>query len=100
MKKTLLVSGLLAAMVFMGAQASNTIEMLGVTYQVDTLFHNQLGPGTTQTSLWIHNSSLNLRVFYATLDLNNPYLSLECLVAADRLRSANTIHHQWLMHQK
>ena len=87
-------------MVFMGAQASNTIEMLGVTYQVDTLFHNQLGPGTTQTSLWIHNSSLNLRVFYATLDLNNPYLSLECLVAADRLRSANTLDYMVQKHSR
>ena len=100
MKKITLATALLAAMAFTSAQASDTLEMLGVTYQVDTLFHNQIGPGTTQTSLWIHNSSTTFRFFYATLDLTNPYLNMECLVAADRLKSANTLEYMVSKHTK
>ncbi len=100
MKRIALIFALLAAMVHIPVQATDTLEILGKTYQVDTLFHNQMGPGTTQTSLWIHNSSVTLRAFFAVLDLNNPYLSLECLVAADRLKSANTLDYMIQKHTR
>ena len=67
------------------AGASNTWTLRGVEYQVDTLFHNQVGPGTTQTSLWFHNDSGKLRVFYCTIDMTNPWLSLAGVCATDKL---------------
>ena len=67
------------------AWASDTWSLRGVEYNVDTLFHNQVGPGTTQTSLWFHNETGKLRVFYCTLDMTNPWLSLAGVCATDNL---------------
>ena len=67
------------------AFASDTWTLRGVEYQVDTLFHNQVGPGTTQTSLWFHNETGKLRVFYCTIDMTNPWLSLAGVCATDHL---------------
>lgn len=67
------------------AWASDTWTLRGVEYQVDTLFHNQVGPGTTQTSLWFHNETGKLRVFYCTIDMTNPWLSLAGVCATDKL---------------
>jgi exopolysaccharide biosynthesis protein len=80
-------SGLLAlfTLVALCAGASDTWMLRGVEYQVDTLFHNQVGPGTTQTSLWFHNETGKLRVFYCTIDLTNPWLSLAGVCATDKL---------------
>ena len=83
---------LLATLWLGTAQAGDTLDILGNTFTVDTLFHNQIGPGVTQTSLSLRGN-VNLRAFYATLDLTNPYLSLECLVAANRLQSTNTLDY-------
>ena len=79
---------LLALFAFLAvcASASDTWTLRGVEYQVDTLFHNQVGPGTTQTSLWFHNESGGkLRVFYCTIDMTNPWLSLAGVCATDKL---------------
>ncbi len=66
--------------------ASATWNVIGTDYTVDTLFHNQVGPGTTQTSLKFTSAAGNqLRVFYATVDMTNPYLSLHGVCATDKL---------------
>ncbi len=83
MKKILTSLTLLLAAV--GAQASGSWNVLGVEYTVDTLFHNQVGPGTMQTSLWFHSATNNLRVFYTEMDMTNPYLSLRGVCATDKL---------------
>ena len=69
---------LLAAAASVSAMAADTWSLQGTTFTVDTLFHNQVGPGTTSTSLWFRNPANGdaLRVFYATMDLTNPYLKL------------------------
>ena len=67
------------------AWASGTINLMGTTYVVDTLFHNQVGPGTMQTSLWLHTGSQNLRVFYLTIDMTNPYVTLSGVCATDKV---------------
>lgn len=72
-------------LVTLAASASATWDVLGTSYTVDTLFHNQIGPGTTQTSLWFHAGTSNLRVFYTTMDMTNPYLSLRGVCAKDML---------------
>ena len=75
----------------LSAGASGSIVINGDNYVVDTLFHNVIGPGTTQTSLWIHNSSVNLRAFYSTVDLGNPYMSLECIIGRDHVPSCQNL---------
>lgn len=86
MRKTI-TSLLFAAAASMSAFAGNVCSLQGVEYTVDTLFHNQVGPGTTQTSLWLRNASTldALRVFYTTMDMTNPYLSLRGVCATDNL---------------
>ncbi len=92
MKKSLF-SLLIAALTSASAVASDTWSLQGTTFTVDTLFHNQVGPGTTSTSLWFRNPANGdaLRVFYATMDLTNPYLSLRGVCATDKLAGNETI---------
>ena len=84
MKKriTLLLTALVAAL---SAWASGSINLMGTVYVVDTLYHNQVGPGTMQTSLWLHTGSANLRVFYLTIDMTNPYVTLSGVCATDKV---------------
>ena len=89
MKKILTLAMLAAASV--GAGATTTHALRGVEFQVDTLFHNQIGPSTTQTSLWFHNDNTLLRVFYTTMDMTNPYLSLGGVCATDHVAGNETI---------
>ena len=80
-------SFLLSAVAAITAVAGNVWSIQGTEYTVDTLFHNQIGPGTTQTSLWFRNATTldALRVFYTTMDMTNPYLSLRGVCATDKL---------------
>lgn len=67
------------------AYGAGTISLRGTSYRVDTTFHNQVGPGVTQTSLWLQGPSSDLRVFYCTIDRTNPYVSLAAVSATDKL---------------
>jgi hypothetical protein len=83
--KKLFLSLLLTVFACIGANATITYNMEGTDYLVDTLFHAKAGPGSTQTSLWVRNNSTLLRVFYATIDLSNPYVSLGAVCATDKV---------------
>ena len=89
--KNFLLTLLLAGTTMGNAMASGNIVLNGETYTVDTLFHNQVGPGTMQTSLWLHNDLHHLRVFYSTMDMTNPYISLHGVSARDKLAGNETI---------
>ena len=86
MRKTI-TSLLFAAVACVSAFGADTWSLQGNVYTVDTLFHNQVGPGTTTTSLWFRNAATGdaLRVFYAIMDMTNPYLSLHGVCATDKL---------------
>ena len=86
MRRTI-ASFLLSAVAAFTGMAGNVWSIQGTEYTVDTLFHNQIGPGTTQTSLWFRNATTldALRVFYTTMDMTNPYLSLRGVCATDKL---------------
>ncbi|MDO4511351.1 MAG: phosphodiester glycosidase family protein [Bacteroidales bacterium] len=86
MRKTI-TSLVFSALAALTATAGNVVSLQGTEYTVDTLFHNQIGPGTTQTSLWLRNAATldALRVFYTTMDMTNPYLSLRGVCATDKL---------------
>jgi len=86
MKIKNLILTVLAVCAALASSASTTWNVIGTDYTVDTLFHNQVGPGTTTTSLWFHNDAKStLRVFYCTMDMTNPYLSLAGVCATDKL---------------
>ena len=93
MKRNTLLSTLMALMAAatLSASATTTWTLRGVEYQVDTLFHNQVGPGTTQTSLWFHNETGKLRVFYCTMDMTNPYLTLAGVCATDKVAGNESV---------
>lgn len=72
------------------ASASGTILIRDVTYEVDTLFHAQVGPGTTQTSLLLKGPTTNLRAFYLTIDIKNPLVSIKTVCATDKVAGNET----------
>lgn len=65
------------------------MQVLDKTYDVDTLFHAKVGPGTTQTSLVLSGPG-NLRVFYLTIDLNDPTVSIRTGCGQDKLAGGET----------
>jgi hypothetical protein len=71
--------------------ASTTYTLRGTTYQVDTLYHSMIGPGTSQTSLLIHNTNRTMRAFYSTIDLTNPYITLKTVMANDKIATTETV---------
>ena len=73
------------------AWGSNTWQLLGVEYSVDTLFHAMIGPGTSQTSLYFTNGSTEMRVFYTTIDMTNPYLTLRAVSGTDKTAGGETV---------
>lgn len=73
MKKSLLIS--LALMAPLASWASTQWTLQGNTYTVDTVYHAQVGPGTTQTTLRVVGA-YNLNVFYTTTDLSHPNVEM------------------------
>ncbi len=73
MKKTLLFS--LALLAPLASWAAKQWTLQGNTYNVDTLYHAPIGPGTTQTSLRVVGA-YNLNVFYTTTDLAHPNVEM------------------------
>ena len=73
MKKTLLIS--LALLAPFASWAAKQWTLQGNTYNVDTLYHAPIGPGTTQTSLRVVGA-YNLNVFYTTTDLTHPNVEM------------------------
>ena len=55
------------------------IDLRGVDYTVDTLFHAKVGPGTTQTQLRLEGPS-PLNVFYLTVDVSTPGVSIRTVI--------------------
>ncbi len=74
----------------LAAIASTTWTLQGTTYDVDTLYHATVGPGTTQTSLALSGGS-DLKVFYSTIDLTNPYIDVQTVHAGDKVVGTNTL---------
>ena len=66
------------------AFASGHWTLQSKDYMVDTVFHAKIGPGTTQTSLSLSGGS-NLKIFYVTIDLDNPYVDVRVAQAGSKL---------------
>ncbi len=82
--KQLLLSLLLIAGVISASGRGTTVTTGSGVYDVDTVFHAKVGPGTTQTSLRL-TGPYSLNVFYLTIDRTVPGVSLRCLSGGDKL---------------
>ena len=60
------------------------IDLRGVDYTVDTLFHAKIGPGTTQTQLRLEGPN-PLNVFYLTVDVSTPGVSIRTVSGTDKV---------------
>lgn len=78
--------------------AESSLDIKGVTYRVDTLYHAQVGPGTTQTSLLLTSSSSSLRAFYLTIDLNHPNVGMRAVCAGDMVAGVETTSNMAKIH--
>ena len=63
--KKIFLSCAMALAVLSANAVGKTWNLQGSTYDVDTLYHAVVGPGTTQTSLLV-KGDLDLRIFYTT----------------------------------
>ena len=59
-------------------------SLQGKDYNVDTLNHISVGPGTTLTSLRLTGAQ-NLNIFYTTTDLSNPIIDMRVLKAKNTI---------------
>ena len=84
MKKSIF-SLAVAAVAALTASASTTLDVRGTVYNVDTVFHAKVGPGTTQTSLQLRSTSNPLNVFYLTIDRTVPGVSIRSVCATDKV---------------
>lgn len=95
MKKLLIALLTMIAPSIISAQTQWTLQ--GSVYTVDTLFHAQIGPGTTQTSLKL-SGPVNQRVFYTVTDLTNPYVDMRAVMANDKIASVTTVSNMAKAH--
>lgn len=75
------------------ASAGTTWSLQGMPYDVDTLYHATIGPGTTQTSLSLGGTQ-NLKIFYLTVDLTHPYVDLRVTKAGGKPAACQTVTAQ------
>lgn len=88
MRKYLLYA--FAAMTPIMLSASTKWTLQGKDYQVDTLYHATVGPGTTHTSLKL-DGPYKLRVSYTTTDLTNPNIEMRTVQASTVLKGGSTL---------
>lgn len=95
MKKSLLLAISAASITLMPTIANagrytKTIDIRGVEYTLDTVFHAKVGPGTTQTQLQLNGPTSNLQVFYLTVDKTTPGVSMRAVCATDKVGGTAT----------
>ena len=76
--------GLIAIIFSTTAINADNWILQGNTYNVDTINHIKVGPGTTLTSLRLTGHQ-NLNIFYTTTDLSNPVIDMRVLKAKNTI---------------
>ncbi|MBR4722429.1 MAG: phosphodiester glycosidase family protein [Muribaculaceae bacterium] len=90
MRKCLLfIAAFFLAVVVANAKGT-TVQVLDVTYDVDTLYHAKVGPGTTQTHLELTSGTKILQVFYLTVDKRVSGIKFEAVCAKDKVAGTAT----------
>ena len=78
----------------MTTNAQNTIDIQGVVYNLDTITHVKVGPGTTHTHLELvkkDNATSKLQVHYLTIDQTTPRVSIRAVCATDKVAGSETV---------
>lgn len=93
MRKFLLI--IAAAAVCGYANASTEWTIAGTKFQVDTLYHANIGPGTTQTEVKMTclaegNNYVN-RIYYTTVDLTNENVEMRVVKGQDHMAKLETV---------
>lgn len=78
-------------------QAKTTWNLQGVVYEVDTLRHYQVGPGTTLTVVDL-SGPVKLRVFYTVTDLTNPNVEIKSICGNNELKTSYTVPDMVINH--
>jgi len=81
MKSFLFTLFALAATLPMSASTQWTLQ--SKEYNVDTVYHAKIGPGTYQTSLQLTGAQ-RLNIFYTTIDLTHPYVDIRVTKAGNK----------------
>ncbi|MFA6871410.1 MAG: phosphodiester glycosidase family protein [Bacteroidaceae bacterium] len=76
-----------AVVLFFSVSTAGATELLiqGTTFQVDTLAAMKVGPGTYYTAVKYSTNSRQLRVFFVSVDVTNPYMSFQTVLAKDSI---------------
>lgn len=75
----------------LSASAQGSVDLLGVTFSVDTIQHMKVGPGTTATHLALQsteNVGQKLQVHYLTIDKSTPGVTMHAVCAKDMVAGA------------
>lgn len=96
--KQLFVGLALIAGSAMASGRGTTVTTGSGDYNVDTVFHAKVGPGTTQTQLRLTGATYNLDVFYLTVDQRAPGVSIRTLSGADKLAGNATTSSMAIKH--
>lgn len=70
---------------------AGTLDILGVSKQVDTLMYRSVGPGVMYTSM--HMPDYPINVYMLTIDLKNPYNSIETFQAGNTVGKTEAMTH-------
>ncbi len=73
------------------ASATGSISILNVAYQVDTLAHMKVGPGTTTTYLRLKSASSQLQVHYLTIDKTTPNVAIRAVSGTDKVAGTERV---------
>lgn len=90
MKKALLLLSAAVSVMSAGATETWTLTKSNKVYQVDTIQHVTVGPGTTETTLRLEGE-YKMDVFILTVDMTNPNVELRALKAGDNRSSLGTV---------
>lgn len=71
--------------------ATETINLQGTVYSLDTIFHAKVGPGTTQTHLELLSGTKQLQVFYLTVDKTTPGVSMRAVCSKDMVAGTEKV---------
>lgn len=85
----------LTAAVISTALYANVIDMGGTSARLDTMESYQVGPGTVYSHIQMTKGSKVRQVYLLDVDLNDPNVTLETVLANDKLASTETLTNMY-----
>ncbi len=79
------------ALATLSANATESIDLQGTVYSLDTIYHAKVGPGTTQTHLELISGTKRLQVFYLTVDKTTPGVSMRAVCSKDKVAGTEKV---------